>query len=79
MDEVLARAGLFQGVDEEAQEALSRSFEFLDLARGSVIFKEGEQGDSLYMPSDSRHGCIPLEDDSQLVDCFTPQRDDFLS
>ena len=49
MDEVLARAGLFQGVDEEAQEALARSFEFLDLARGSVIFKEGEQGDSLYI------------------------------
>ena len=49
MDEVLARAGLFQGVDEEAQEALARSFEFQDLARGSVIFKEGEQGDSLYI------------------------------
>ncbi len=49
MDEVLQRAGLFQGVDEEASEALARSFEFLDLARGAVIFKEGEQGDSLYI------------------------------
>lgn len=49
MDEVLQRAGLFQGVDEEASEALARSFEYLDLARGAVIFKEGEQGDSLYI------------------------------
>lgn len=49
MDEVLARAGLFQGVDPDASEELSKSFEYLDLSRGSVIFKEGEQGDSLYI------------------------------
>lgn len=34
-------------------------------------------GDAIYFPKDTPHGCIPLEDDSQLIDSFTPIRDDF--
>ena len=49
MDEVLARAGLFQGVEPESADELIRSMEYLDLARGDTVFAEGEQGDSLYI------------------------------
>lgn len=35
-------------------------------------------GDAIYFPSDYWHGCIPLEDGSQLLDSFTPIREDFL-
>ena len=49
MDEVLARSGLFQGVDPEAAEALAAHLEFLDVAKGQTIFSEGELGDSLYI------------------------------
>lgn len=34
-------------------------------------------GDSFVIPSNARHGCVCLEP-GQLVDCFTPRRDDFL-
>ena len=34
-------------------------------------------GDSFVIPSDAVHGCICIEP-GQLVDCFTPRRDDFL-
>ncbi|HEU5266814.1 MAG TPA: Crp/Fnr family transcriptional regulator, partial [Jatrophihabitans sp.] len=49
MDEVLRRAGLFQGVDPNDVEALADEFEILDAPRGSVLFSEGEPGDSLYI------------------------------
>ena len=49
MDEVLARAGIFQGVDEEAAEALGDQFEVVDAPRGAVLFNEGDPGDSLYI------------------------------
>lgn len=34
-------------------------------------------GDSFVIPSDATHGCLCLEP-GELVDCFTPRRDDFL-
>lgn len=34
-------------------------------------------GDSFVIPSGARHGCRCLEA-GELVDCFTPRRDDFL-
>ncbi len=34
-------------------------------------------GDSFVIPSNAVHGCLCLEP-GQLVDCFTPRRDDFL-
>jgi len=49
MDEILARAGLFQGVASEAAEALSASLTVSDYSRGEVVFAEGEQGDTLYI------------------------------
>jgi len=49
MDEVLVRAGLFQGVEPEATAALISAMDYLDLARGDIVFAEGEQGDSLYI------------------------------
>jgi CRP-like cAMP-binding protein len=49
VDEVLAKAGLFQGVAPEAAEALASSLTYADYARGETVFVEGEQGDSLYI------------------------------
>ena len=34
-------------------------------------------GDSFIIPSDAVHGCVCLEA-GELIDCFTPRRDDFL-
>jgi CRP/FNR family transcriptional regulator, cyclic AMP receptor protein len=49
VDEVLRRAGLFQGVDPEDAEALSDQFETVEVPRGGTLFREGEPGDSLYI------------------------------
>jgi CRP-like cAMP-binding protein len=49
VDEVLAKAGLFQGVAPEAAEALATSLQYADYVRGDTVFNEGEQGDSLYI------------------------------
>ena len=49
MDEVLARAGLFQGIAVEAAEAVAASLEYGDYGRGETVFSEGEQGDTLYI------------------------------
>ena len=49
MDEILRRAGLFQGVDPEAVEALADEFQMIDAPRGTTLFSEGEPGDSLYI------------------------------
>ena len=34
-------------------------------------------GDSFVIPSNAEHGCVCLEE-GELIDCFTPRRDDFL-
>ncbi|MGQ0841290.1 Crp/Fnr family transcriptional regulator [Actinokineospora sp.] len=49
MDETLARAGIFQGVDPAAAQALAETLEAVDFPRGHVIFAEGEPGDRLYI------------------------------
>ena len=49
MDEVLARSGIFQGVDPEAAEALAKEMENVEIRKSEVIFNEGEPGDSLYI------------------------------
>lgn len=49
VDEVLAKAGLFQDVEPDAAEAVASQFEYIDVQRGQVIFHEGEPGDSLYI------------------------------
>lgn len=53
------------------------------VARGRFrFFRDGEAyeleaGDSLIIPGDIEHGCQCLEA-GELIDCFTPRRDDFL-
>ena len=47
--EVLAQAGLFQGVSPEAREALWSTLDYGDYSRGEAVFVEGEQGDTLYI------------------------------
>ena len=49
MDEVLANAGLFQGVAPEASEALASCLIYGDYSRGESVFVEGEEGDTLYI------------------------------
>jgi len=49
VDETLARAGIFQGVEPAAAEALAQTLEPVDFPRGHVIFAEGEPGDRLYI------------------------------
>jgi CRP/FNR family transcriptional regulator, cyclic AMP receptor protein len=49
VDEVLARAGLFQGVAPEAAEALASALTYGDFSRGEHVFQEGEQGDTLFI------------------------------
>ena len=49
MDEVLIRAGIFQGVEPHAAEALAQALEPAEFPRGHVIFAEGEPGDRLYI------------------------------
>ncbi len=49
MDEVLAKAGLFQGVEPEAAEALASGLSYGDYSRGESVFTEGEQGDTLFI------------------------------
>jgi CRP-like cAMP-binding protein len=48
-DDVLARAGLFQGVAPEAREALASALQYSDYTRGEAVFTEGEQGDTLFI------------------------------
>lgn len=54
MDDVLARAGLFQGVGPEAVSALTAAMEYVDVPRGAAVFSEGEQGDSVYIVVDGK-------------------------
>ncbi len=49
MDEVLAKAGLFQGIADEAAEAVAASLDYGDYGRGETVFAEGELGDTLYI------------------------------
>jgi CRP/FNR family transcriptional regulator, cyclic AMP receptor protein len=49
VDEVLAAAGLFQGVTAEAADALAESLQHGDYTKGETVFVEGEQGDTLFI------------------------------
>ena len=49
MEETLAKAGIFQGVDPDAAAALASQLETVEYARGSAIFSEGELGDRLFI------------------------------
>lgn len=47
--EILSRAGIFQGVDADAVDALISQLETITFPRGTTIFEEGEPGDRLYI------------------------------
>ncbi|HEX2289172.1 MAG TPA: cyclic nucleotide-binding domain-containing protein, partial [Pseudonocardiaceae bacterium] len=49
MNDPLIRAGIFQGVDPSAVQALSATLEPVKFPRAHVIFAEGEPGDRLYI------------------------------
>ncbi|VDG22525.1 cupin domain-containing protein [Lactiplantibacillus mudanjiangensis] len=57
---------------------LKGSFKFAIKYDDHTDIQEVHAGDGIYFPSDHEHGCIPLEDDSRLLDSFTPIREDFL-
>jgi len=78
MDEVLARSGIFQGVDPDAADVLAKELEMIDARKGDVIFSEGEPGDSLYIvlsgklkvgrrAADGRQNLIALMGPSDMV------------
>ena len=50
-------------------------FEFVTEGKGNAVLGAG---DSIYFEPDVVHGGKVLEDDSRLLDIFTPQRDEFL-
>ncbi|KSZ56037.1 Crp/Fnr family transcriptional regulator [Rhodococcus pyridinivorans KG-16] len=49
MNDVLARAAIFQGVEPFAVAALIKQLQPMDFPQGHVVFKEGEPGDRLYI------------------------------
>jgi CRP/FNR family cyclic AMP-dependent transcriptional regulator len=49
VDDILARAGIFQGVEPTAVAALAAELTEVEFPRGQVIFHEGEPGDRLYI------------------------------
>ena len=49
MDDILARAGIFQGVEPSAISALTKQLQPVDFPRGHTVFAEGEPGDRLYI------------------------------
>jgi CRP/FNR family cyclic AMP-dependent transcriptional regulator len=52
--EVLREAPLFSGLDDEAAQALSASMSESPLARGEVLFREGDEGDRLYVVTEGK-------------------------
>jgi CRP/FNR family transcriptional regulator, cyclic AMP receptor protein len=49
VDEILAGAGIFQGVEPSAVSALIKQLRPVDFPRGHTVFAEGEPGDRLYI------------------------------
>ena len=62
-------------VHEQASYIVNGSFEF-NLNGNKQHVKKG---DSIYIPTNEMHGVLALEDDSIILDIFTPQREDFLT
>lgn len=78
MAEVLFKKDAIGAIHSHPHEQVSYivqgSFEFtLD---GKV--QRVDKGDSIYIPSNALHGVKALEDNSIILDVFTPQREDFV-
>lgn len=63
---------LHQHIHEQIAYCIKGSFEFEVSGEKRII----KAGDTIWMPKDSMHGAVALED-SILLDIFTPQREDF--
>lgn len=63
---------LHEHFHEQVSYCISGSLEFEVNGEKTII----GAGDSVFMPKDSLHGCVVLED-TVLLDIFTPQREDF--
>ncbi|MBC7321385.1 cupin domain-containing protein [bacterium] len=59
---------------EQISYILSGSFRFVLNGEEKIL----EIGGSLYIPSNAPHSAEALEDNSIVLDVFTPQREDFL-
>lgn len=70
-----AEGALHSHLHEQVSYISNGSFEF-NLNGNKQIIKKG---DSIYIPSNVPHGTLALEEDSIIVDIFTPQREDFLN
>jgi CRP-like cAMP-binding protein len=53
-DEVVRRAPLFTALDEAAAVSLRTSMETVKIAKGSILFKEGDDGEHLYVIVDGK-------------------------
>lgn len=49
VDNILARAGIFQGVEPAAISALTDQLHYIDFRSGHTVFAEGQPGDRLYI------------------------------
>ena len=65
--------GLHSHPHEQIAYVLNGRFEFINGSKSSFL----EKGDSIYFAPNIVHGGKPLEDNSVLLDIFTPQREDF--
>jgi CRP/FNR family transcriptional regulator, cyclic AMP receptor protein len=54
MDDVLSSAPLFAALDAEASAALRTSMETITIAKGDVLFHEGQLGDQMYIISEGK-------------------------
>ena len=62
VQDTLARAGIFQGVDPEAVAALINEMDTVTFPKGTTIFDEGEPGDRLYIIVDGKIKLALVED-----------------
>lgn len=61
-------------IHEQISYIVQGSFEFNLDGEKKVV----QKGDSIFIPSNAPHGVKALEQNSIILDIFTPQRDDFL-
>lgn len=75
---VFKKGGIGQPHKHEEHEQIGYvaqgSFELMVGGEKSII----KRGDTYYAPRNTMHGVVALEDDSMLIDAFTPIRKDFL-
>lgn len=69
---------LHKHVHEQVTYVIKGSFKFMIDNGETKEVQTVKEGDSFHFPSDTLHGCIPLEDGGILLDAFTPARADFL-